>query len=1028
MPDFDGESADAGDMSAGFDDSDDFSIPDFGSGEDTEGGLPEESVFGGQSGGAEDAEILDTSGDTGSGDDPAGFDDFGDFSIPEESELPEAGDTFAEDSQPEEGLPDFTDNPLDLPEDEMFSLFSEAPADPPPAEEDSPDTPEPEAEDSSDFSIPDFDGTFPDMDESAGSDSVDMDLGGEADDGLPEEMPPADDGPLEESSSADSFDDFSIPDFDADFSGDIQQGITGEEGTAADGDGSAADEAGGDALDLGGEFFEEPGGGETPDADPFDSFSLDGDSLGMDFNIPDSDLNLDDSTFGDVGRLEEFSLPGIDDVFGGEEPGRPQGAGPAAGGGVSGGGEEVEEIQLSGSDLEKLEKTLASYPLNLRIAVEELIAEQAVSPDLMSALVKKLVAGAGPKETASLAGKILGRSIPIPKGFEKKTGEELEAEQSSFGYIFVHNFLPVLRIFLAVGIVAVSLFYLIYQFVYTPLRANAMYQRGYERIEAGQYARANENFLEALRIRRMKKWFFSYAIGFRDARQYLYAEQKYDELLRYYPRDKEGALAYADLETNYLRNFEKADRILRTNILNYSVDDREGLLALGDNNLAWGEVDPSRYEEARRAYARLMEAYGEKDEYLERMMKYFIRTDQLGEVLPLQVHFMSSPRTKISVSGLSELGGYLLDKRFEEVRGVPDENLSRIEGIRDILLRAVGLDPAYPEAHYHLSRYYSRFGNSMEERQTLENAIRYFDISPELSPQRVSYRINAQQRYAWLLTSAGEFFPAEEQLIKGIDIYEDAVRRRVLSRAPEFGRLYADLGDLEYFTKDGNMERAILYYRESRQNGWAPPEMLYRLGSAYYHTEQWAPSLENFFEASSSLPLNRRLLYALGNTSYLRGNYFAAQGYFNRLLDMLEAERSRFPMLLPHDRPEHMELAERLMVARNNLGVTLEALADRTGDPGYRSRAMALYVESARAWDALTRNPDTMIRMGAADLSGPGVNQAYLNSRNTLYPEQGYEPQIYTQIDKDVIEPSIWEKLAPPSTGLSGDIPFQVRE
>jgi hypothetical protein len=102
-----------------------------------------------------------------------------------------------------------------------------------------------------------------------------------------------------------------------------------------------------------------------------------------------------------------------------------------------------------------------------------------------------------------------------------------------------------------------------------------------------------------------------------------------------------------------------------------------------------------------------------------------------------------------------------------------------------------------------------------------------------------------------------------------------------------------------------------------------------------------------------------------------------------------------------------------MMVVRNNLGVTLEALTKLTGNRNYYSRALGLYTESARAWDSLTRNPDTMIRSGVGDISSPGMNLAFLNSRNALYPEPGYEPQLYIQIDKDMLEPSVWENLVP---------------
>jgi tetratricopeptide (TPR) repeat protein len=216
------------------------------------------------------------------------------------------------------------------------------------------------------------------------------------------------------------------------------------------------------------------------------------------------------------------------------------------------------------------------------------------------------------------------------------------------------------------------------------------------------------------------------------------------------------------------------------------------------------------------------------------------------------------------------------------------------------------------------------------------------------------------------------------------------------------------------------METALQSYGAAERSGYAAPEMLYRMGAAHYTLRNWGEALNYLFTASQAMPLNRRILYALGNTTYLRGDYFAAQAYYNRLLDILEADRARFPLVAPNDSAKERELAERLMTARNNMGVTLEALTKSTGNNAYRSRAFGLYAESERAWDVLTRNPQTMTRLGPLPgQSGPGVNPAYLNVQNALHPVPGYEPQFFYRIDKDVLEPSAWEELAPTATPLS---------
>ncbi|MDR3174639.1 MAG: tetratricopeptide repeat protein [Treponema sp.] len=734
----------------------------------------------------------------------------------------------------------------------------------------------------------------------------------------------------------------------------------------------------------------------TGEADSFDTFDLEGTPA-----VPEEEEEPDVD-------LENFTLPGIDDMLGGA-PGAPQQPGKGRKSFFSPAKEEEpEEIRLDDTDLANFRHTLAAYPLNLRLAVEEIIAERAVSPDQMAELVRLLVRGALPKETAALAGKILGKTISIPKGFQKKTGEQLEAERGSFAYVFAHNFLPVFRLSLFIAMVAASSFYLIWRFVYNPIHAENIYRLGYDRIAAGEYERANQRFSQAFNIHRDKNWFYRYAEAFRDQRQYLYAEEKYDDLLNWYPRDKKGVLDYAAMETYYIRNYEKADLLLRRNLLEFNPNDPEALLAQGDNALAWGETDPARYEDARFAYARLLDRYGWTDPVAERMLKYFIRTDNLKEVIPLQFFFMDNLKKKISAETLAELGGYLLDKRTEEVRGVPNEYREQITGVRDVLLRAVLLGPGLPEAHYHLSRYYRNLGTTRDEQLTLEVALRAFDNAAQESTRRRVYHIEALKRDAEILIGRREYFPAEARLVKAIGLYQNALERRLLTPAAQFGQLYAAMGDLEYFTKSGDMERSLNYYQDAEKNGYSSPEMLYRMGAAHYQREEWAPALERFFASSSQLPLNRRLLLALGNTCYQRGDYYAAQGYYNRLLDLLEAERSRLPVLLPNDRPEYIELAERLMIGQNNLGVTLEALS-RSGGPRYLSQAAGLYVQSAQSWDALTRNPQSMIRLGVGDLSSPGTSLAFLNSRNILYPQSGYEPQLFVRIDRDVLEPSPWE-------------------
>jgi tetratricopeptide (TPR) repeat protein len=761
---------------------------------------------------------------------------------------------------------------------------------------------------------------------------------------------------------------------------------------------------------------------EVP-GDSFDTFSLDSGVLPGDMGFGGG--------FGDnLDSLEDIPIPGLDDIDEEAITGIP-----SRGKAKAPGSDEVEEINLSTEELEKFLTTLSSYPLNLRVACEELIAEQLVAPAQMSKLVRFLINGVPAEETAALAGKILDRTISIPKGYEKSSGEALEAEHASFAYIFVHNFLPVLGRFMIIAGLLFCLGYLAWEFIYTPIRAEQIYKLGIERIDAGEYSRANERFLEAYTIRPKKEWFYTYARAFRDARQYTLAEEKYKELLYFTANrnkrnipEKAAVLEYAEMKTKYIGDYESADNILRRNILEYNPLDKEALLALANNSLEWGDYEPERLEDARESFAILMERYGRTDPLMEGMLKYSIRIDNLGYVLNIKDYFMDT-RRNITAETLAEMGGYFLDKIVEEVRGVPNEYLDYIMDnrtlveIRQILLRAIHQNEMLPESYYHLARYYNYFENYSDEGYTLEVAVQAFEYAKEENTRRIGYHIRALQRYAEILTDRKEFFPAEETIIKGINLYQNAISRRLLKQAPEFGRLYTSLGDLEYFVKDGDMQSALDYYYLGEQNGWAPPEIQYRIGAAHYQLRQWGPALERFYAAFRETTPNRRILYALGNVSYMRGNYFAAQGYYDRLLDILESDRDRLPPIMASNNENELDLAERLMIAQNNLGVTLEALSERTGDNSYRSRALGLYSDSERAWDILTRNPITMIRMRPSpDISAPSVNPAYLNVQNSLRPVSDYQPQIFLRIDKDMLESSFWEGLTPPGYSLSEGI------
>ncbi len=135
-----------------------------------------------------------------------------------------------------------------------------------------------------------------------------------------------------------------------------------------------------------------------------------------------------------------------------------------------------------------------------------------------------------------------------------------------------------------------------------------------------------------------------------------------------------------------------------------------------------------------------------------------------------------------------------------------------------------------------------------------------------------------------------------------------------------FGRPYAVLGDLSY-TIEGDLQSAAIQYQKAIDNGYTDPELTYKIGYIQYAQKDYKGALESFTssEDASAYPSEneepapaeqtrppgqppQNLLYALGDTFYQRGDFFAAQGYFLRLLDRLETRRAALGLLHPEDR------------------------------------------------------------------------------------------------------------------------------
>ena len=747
-------------------------------------------------------------------------------------------------------------------------------------------------------------------------------------------------------------------------------------------------------------------------AEVFDTSEMEG----FDFeDIPDTDTQLnrvdDDSNF-DVPRDDdfgsEFEIPGFSDVetvkeqksnvklVSGKEKKqktKKNGHGEQASADVE---EELPPNTLSDAQYKIFRQNLSEYPLNVRLAFEDLMVQDEFTDDAEFEIIEKILNKAPARQVASTLEKMLDISIPVPRDFEHRSAEEYEAYKKSISYQLRNKIIPAILLGVVGILICIGLFNFSKNCIYKPLKANSLYKQGYVLLQQTEYPLSEIKFNEATKYRLSKKWFYNYARGYREHKQYQRAGQMYQNILYCFKHDKAAGLEYADMELNDLANYARAEEIVNREVLDYHINDKDGILMLGDVYLEWAtEKDPSKFELAREQYATLLQLYGQTDLYLSRMMRYFIRTDNLREVLQLKQVFAPKEKSLCS-DDWTELSGYLLDKYYGEL--APSEEYLRyeIEGLRELLMRAVKSNPANPIALYNLARYFIYTNEYEFIESTLQDSIEKFNAAEKMKTRDIYKYIDAYRLLGEHYISTDNYLQAQEQFAEGISLYITERDNAGFKGTPEIGKLYEDMGDLKY-TISGDYDDALLNYTQSVNLDNDSSKIRYRIGYIQYNKKNYGEALGSFMKAGDGNIKERNLLLAMANTLSLRGDDYAAEGYYDQLIENLDAELADRGLVLPQASIKDYDLVNTYLSAANNYGVTLYRLAKKTGDSSKNAQAIVQFSQSVRAWDALTRNPETMVRL-------EGSNLAEQNIKYITHPIPEFEPSIYTNISKTLLD------------------------
>ena len=851
----------------------------------------------------------------------------------------------------------------------------------------------------SDFDLPDMDG----LDLGGDGQAIDLnaDLPQEMGEGAPTESAPADDAAAAESVGGD----FEMPDMDG-----LDLGSGGEEISADAVEAPKSDEDifSTDGMDFGG-GFDMPDSFGAEGGEAAQEGALPGESLGgtdeatssaLDgFDIQDTDSQL--SKAGDDFALEgggdDFSIPGFSEEDadpyaneGKKAPGLDQ---VDFSGAVTGDGKQ--RTSLTESEYEKFKKNLHDYPLNVRIAVEDMIAKNEFTDEVVFEVIDKILKKVTARQLAGHLEKMLDISLPVPRDYERRSAEEYEAYKASFSYQLKSRILPAIIVGVFAAMILFCLGYLGHRYLFKPLMAEKLYKEGYTLIEHDEFPQSEEKFNEALRYKSKKKWFFKYAQGYRAKKQYDRAELFYKNILKRFNHDKQAGLEYAQMEVDDLANYELAEEILKREVLDNHVNDPDGILALGDTYLEWGtEKDPAKFQDAYEQYSKLQQLYGAKNPnlYQSRFLRYNIRTDQLRNVLELKEFFFTQGEKSLGGKDWTELSGYLMDKQYGELPADQEFLRDKIEDVRDMMLYAIKALPEDPSANYNLSRYLVRVGDHRKALQSLKNTKELFDKAPTVSRKELYKQLDNYRLLGEEYLYDREYILARGVFTEGLGLFESKNRTSAFDADKNVGVMYSDMGDLDYFIS-GDLDSARRNYQNSIDGKNDTPSIRYRVGYIDYSNERYQDALGNFIKASQKVSDDPHLMLALGNTLSLKGDNYAAQGHYQRLLDRLDLTREKYGIVSPQTDERAGDMVETYMKASNNLGVSLFRVARQSGSSSKNAASLVNFQDSIRYYDAMTRNQQTMVRL-------PGSNLAEMNLKYATHPFADFEPEIYTEIPR----------------------------
>ena len=120
----------------------------------------------------------------------------------------------------------------------------------------------------------------------------------------------------------------------------------------------------------------------------------------------------------------------------------------------------------------------------------------------------------------------------------------------------------------------------------------------------------------------------------------------------------------------------------------------------------------------------------------------------------------------------TELSGFMLDKLYGPLAPADEYLRTKIEDVKEMLMRAVRADSSNPAALYNLSRYYVQMNNSMNAKSSLERTLLAFENALSLKKRDIYKYIDSYRLLGEQYIEEREYLKAREYFTSGISLFQ----------------------------------------------------------------------------------------------------------------------------------------------------------------------------------------------------------------------------------------------------------------